>query len=402
MVTISMPIDVWRPGRGGAEACMEALARDLARRGHAVTVLCLEANGEAAPAAGMRVERLSVPRWPRWRREICFARAALRAHEESGRDLLLAARHALRADVYHPHGGCFRASREALQRSAAPLERLWRRLSIPFRPALQVLLRLDREVFLASPDLVTVSASRVVEEDFRRSYPELRYRFELLPNGVDLERFHDRDRADARAWLCARFRHAPAEKTAVFAAHSFRLKGLAHALGAVARAPGWQLVVAGRGRTGPYRRRAAALGIEARVRFAGPVDDPRRLYAGADALLLPTYYDPCSLATLEAAACGTPVVTTRANGAAELLEPAGAALVVASSGDEQALAEALLEAGRRWGELHEGALGARASLSWSRYAERMEAILVEAARSRRAAALPPTAPPPLPRAGGPP
>ena len=34
----------------------------------------------------------------------------------------------------------------------------------------------------------------------------------------------------------------------------------------------------------------------------------------------PTWYDPCSLVTLEAAACGLPVITTRYNGASELMQ----------------------------------------------------------------------------------
>jgi len=41
------------------------------------------------------------------------------------------------------------------------------------------------------------------------------------------------------------------------------------------------------------------------------------IYHASDAFILPTLYDPCSNATLEAAACGLPVITTEANGAAE-------------------------------------------------------------------------------------
>lgn len=44
-------------------------------------------------------------------------------------------------------------------------------------------------------------------------------------------------------------------------------------------------------------------------------------YAAADIAVQPSFYDACSLATLESLASGLPVVTTRANGASELLTP---------------------------------------------------------------------------------
>ena len=42
-------------------------------------------------------------------------------------------------------------------------------------------------------------------------------------------------------------------------------------------------------------------------------------YGAADIFVLPTYYDPCANVCLEAMACGLPVVTTRQNGASELI-----------------------------------------------------------------------------------
>jgi hypothetical protein len=53
----------------------------------------------------------------------------------------------------------------------------------------------------------------------------------------------------------------------------------------------------------------------------GWVDDMAPFYAAADLAVQPTFYDACSLATLESLASGLPVVTTRANGGSELLTP---------------------------------------------------------------------------------
>jgi hypothetical protein len=54
-----------------------------------------------------------------------------------------------------------------------------------------------------------------------------------------------------------------------------------------------------------------------------------------------TFYDACSLATLESLASGLPVITTRANGASELITPGIDGIVLDDPGDATALAGAL-------------------------------------------------------------
>jgi UDP-glucose:(heptosyl)LPS alpha-1,3-glucosyltransferase len=77
--------------------------------------------------------------------------------------------------------------------------------------------------------------------------------------------------------------------------------------------------------------------------FLGTVGDLPALYSGADVFVLPTIYDPFSNACLEAIAAGLPVVTTTANGFAEILTP-GVHGDVVEPGDVMALAAAL----ERW------------------------------------------------------
>jgi UDP-glucose:(heptosyl)LPS alpha-1,3-glucosyltransferase len=243
------------------------------------------------------------------------------------------------------------------------------------RPTLRVLLWLDRQVFRRSPGVVTVSVSGKVEDDFRRAYPEVTFRFERLHNAIDLHGFHDRDRAERSRELRARFSISEREKVALFVGHSFRLKGLPHALEVIRRAALWHLVVAGRDEKASFLRQARRLGVGERIHFAGSVVDPRSLYAGCEALLQPTHYDPCSLATLESIACGTPVVTTAQNGAGELLGKGGAGLVVADPSREEEMAAGLLELQERWGDYHALASSMAPSLSWPDHLSRLEEIL---------------------------
>jgi UDP-glucose:(heptosyl)LPS alpha-1,3-glucosyltransferase len=148
-------------------------------------------------------------------------------------------------------------------------------------------------------------------------------RVTACPPGVDLERF--RPAAD-RAALRERFGAGPGELLLLFVGHNFVLKGLATVLEALRKAGeagiACRLLVAGGGHVLPFRRRAAGLSIGDRVKFLGAVDrgELPALYTAADALLHPTFYDPFSLVALEALACGCPVITTRANGASQLIE----------------------------------------------------------------------------------
>ena len=85
--------------------------------------------------------------------------------------------------------------------------------------------------------------------------------------------------------------------------------------------PAWWCV--GRGRRAPCERLARKLGVGDLVHFAGSTDQPEKFYAAADIFCLPSYYDPCANALLEALACGLPAVTSTTNGSGELLTGQG-------------------------------------------------------------------------------
>ena len=379
---ISIPIDVWDPARGGAERYLARLARELEARGHEVTILCLQCvKGESDLAGiGPRVEILDVPRFPRWLRELRFASAVVRAHRASGRGVLFQIRHALEADVYQPHGGSYLASRSAQGGALSSARRLLRNAFACVRPSHQVLRRLDRAVFEKSPNVITLSVSSRVEEDFRRTYPDLQFRFERIHNPVDSEQFHDRDRAECRARLLQRYAIPPEKRIALFAAHNFRPKGLAFAVEALREASDWHLVIAGRGSAGPFLRLAHRLGVGERTHFVGAVDDLRSVYAGVEAFVLPTFYDPCSLSVLEALACGVPAITTRANGASDLIVDGVSGFILDRPEDVAAISRALRAAASRWDVLHAGARSTGLQLGWKDHMNRLEFVLCQVGR----------------------
>jgi len=82
------------------------------------------------------------------------------------------------------------------------------------------------------------------------------------------------------------------------------------------------------------------------VVFAGPTDNIFAYYSAADACVLLSWYDPCSRVVLEAVRWSLPTITTRFNGASEILA-AGAGLVVESPKDYPAIISAFNELSNR-------------------------------------------------------
>ncbi len=118
--------------------------------------------------------------------------------------------------------------------------------------------------------------------------------------------------------------------------------------------------------------------MDRRVHFLGAVNDSREVLAGADALVLPTYFDACSLAVLEALACGTPVVTTSQSGSGELMESGQHGFVLDRPDQEREMAEALTVIDANWDAFHEAALGLRDKIGWEEHVDGLEEILFEA------------------------
>jgi UDP-glucose:(heptosyl)LPS alpha-1,3-glucosyltransferase len=171
-------------------------------------------------------------------------------------------------------------------------------------------------------------------------------------------------------------------KIILFVGSGFARKGLIYLLQAFSNLKDKhsQLWVVGKGQIKPYQRAAANLGVADRVKFRGPVPETAPYYQAATVVALPTLYDPCSNVVLEALACGTPVVTTAANGAAEFLSPGENGAVIPQPDDLAGLSEALalfLDRGRDL-ETRQSATAAVAGLSWEATVAQTLQVLEEA------------------------
>ena len=116
---------------------------------------------------------------------------------------------------------------------------------------------------------------------------------------------------------------------------------------------------------------ARELGIEERVRFLGrvPEEDKPLLYAGASLFVFPSRYEGFGLTPLEAMACGTPVICSRA---ASLPEVVGDAAILFDPTDVHGLVEAMnavLSDRTLAAELRHRGIKRASRFSWRRTAE---------------------------------
>ncbi len=165
-------------------------------------------------------------------------------------------------------------------------------------------------------------------------------RIDSIPTGIDATRFAGGDRATTRAAL-----GLPVEVPLVGIVATLRSwKGHRHLLDALARMrrADAHLVLVG---DGPQRAaleaQVDALGLRARVHFAGQQDDVAPWLAALDAFALPSYANEgVPQALLQAMFAGIPCVTTNAGAIPEIAHDRVTALVVAKE-DPAALAAGL-------------------------------------------------------------
>lgn len=327
---------------GGAERFVQRIATALAARGVQLTLIARRwpRSGESQLPASIRCLELDSFHLGRRWRDRSFARAVRETVARERFDLVQSHERIPGLPLYRAGDGVHREWLAVKRRMQGSWRALGDTLSLQHRAVLQA----ERAMF-ADPALrCVVCNSEMVRDEIRRHYGVAAGKLVVIRNGIDLQRFRPPTPAEHAA-VRARFGWPEGRTVFLFVGSGFERKGVAPALRAFASA-GLQhramLVVVGADK---HRRRyeqlAAQLGIGAAVQFTGPQPDVLPYYHGADAFVLPTFYDPQSNAVLEAMACGLPAITSTGCGVAELLSPRAGHVVDAF--DEGALAAAMAD-----------------------------------------------------------
>jgi UDP-glucose:(heptosyl)LPS alpha-1,3-glucosyltransferase len=311
---------------GGSERYTNGLVAQLLARGHEVRVLAARWD-LSATGSGVLIRRVPMMPGPSFLRTLSFALNCRRVVQDTDCDLVLSVERTIRQDICRAGGGCHREWLIQRRRYRAGVGRnlFW------LNPLHLVLLWIERRSYLPDNTRVIIANSQRGKEEIIRHYQFPAERIHVVYNGTDCERFKPAAAQPDRN-----------ETVLLFAGSGFERKGLEFVIRALARLPATvRLEVAGKGNASPYQRVARNLGVATRLHFLGNTSRMEEIYGRSDILVHPAIYEPFSNTCLEAMACGLPVVTSRINGASEIVRPGENGNVVEDPADATALAGAI-------------------------------------------------------------
>ena len=326
---ILMVSDVSFPRVNGVSTSIATFRRSLAERGHDSTLLAPAYPGAPTGEPGIiRIPSRAVPRDPE-DRMMSGARVVALAAELAPRGF----------DIVHVHTPfvAHYAGIALARRLGVPVVETYHTFFeeylhhyVPFLPRglTRLLARRFSVAQCRQVDALIVPTARMLA--LLRGYG-VAARAEVLPTGIDLDRFRGGDGAAFRR----RYGIAAGRPVLVHISRVAHEKNIDFVLEAVARVrrevPDVLLVIAGEGPAlGHLQRLAARLGLDGSVLFVGYLDRDGALldcYRAGDAFVFASRTETQGLVLLEALALGVPVVSTAVLGTADVLEGVRGALV---------------------------------------------------------------------------
>lgn len=181
----------------------------------------------------------------------------------------------------------------------------------PFNPLHRLLLSIEKQSF-EDPELKTLVAnSNMVKQEILENYHVDEKKIQVVHNGVEWLEMQD----EFSAWQ----KENDSLYHFLFIGHNYERKGLGILLKALALLPNdsFELTVIGKDKNEEHFKKLAS-GMN--VHFMGPRKDIKQFYQKADALVIPSFYDPFANVTVEALAMGLFVVSSNTNGGSEILK----------------------------------------------------------------------------------
>jgi len=316
---------------GGAERYLQTLIEHLKKEGHEIHIFANRWSEEE----GIIFHRVNIIPLSSFLSTLTFNINTRSRITTGAYDCIISLERTTFQDIYRAGEGCH----AEWLRIRSTIEPFYKRLSFKVNPLHIYMLKLEKEIF--NNTRLIVANSEMVKRQIIDHYAIPEEKIRVIYNGVDLERFspqnRDRWRRDIRKGLDI------SGDTAVllFVGSGFERKGLGTFLKALTQIKDLDFlaIIIGKGNTDRYRAMAERLGVLNRILFLGVQKEIERFYAAADLFVLPTLYDPFSNATLEAMASGIPVITTKNNGVAELIDSGQEGFVMDDMFDSGELAD---------------------------------------------------------------
>ena len=306
---------------GGAERFVERALAALVAQGAQVTLIAR--NWEGGSDSGF--EKILCPPKAyallggRTRRDQEFSRFVQTTIAERDFDLVQTHERIPGCSIFRAGDGVHAAWLARRAAYLTPLKRFAQSLSAYHRYVLSA----ERAMFAHPALRAVICNSRMVASEIEEFYGLDRSKLHVIYNGVDTEDYHPRLAAIHRQEIRQNMGIPANAPLLLYVGSGYERKGVPQLLQAFAtlKRSDAQLIVIGDDRKlQATKATAMRLGLAGRAHFLGAVKDVKPFYAAADGFVLPTIYDPCPNAALEAMACGLPMVTSEGCGAKEWID----------------------------------------------------------------------------------
>ena len=323
--------------RGGGERYAVNLSEGLAKLGHEVHVFANTWNNY--PDQGISIHKVPTLTISSSLKNLSFAYNCrkLLAHENF--DIVHSLSQTFSQDIYRMGDG---------------IHRHWLKIQTPnffyrflksLTPRQQVILFLEKKTFHPLNYRLIICNSQLCKQHAVTYFKVPEEKIRVIYNGVDQTQFHPGLRTRYNKEVRKKLQIPEKAVVILFIARNFKRKGLHYLIQSLSLIRGEKeplvVLVVGRGNPFPFRRIAQQIGLSNQLFFMEETDNIFQYYGAGDIVVLPTLYDPFSNVCLEALACGIPVITTRENGASEIIRPGETGVVISAPHNRVELAESI-------------------------------------------------------------
>lgn len=328
---------------GGAEGFSSSFIENLGNEGHEIHVFAIEwrANTNHKNIHFHKVPALTCVSVLR---DLTFTLSSffLLKKQRKNFDIIQTHDKTLYQDIYRAGDGChIEWLKQRLRRTG-----IAGKCSVILNPYHWLMLGLERSILRGHRFKKIIAISEMVKKNIIDHYGVRPADIEVIYNGVDMEKFHPRNREKHRHEIRKTYGLSDSDFVVLFVGSGFERKGVRYLIEAVESVEDpVTLMVVGKGKHPTVFRRTKA-GIQERsmaqnqkVLFCGPQKDIGRYYAAADIFVFPTLYEPFGNVHLEALASGLPVITTKNSGASEIIKDGEHGYVISEPEDFRAIAE---------------------------------------------------------------
>ena len=313
---IALVIKDYSLKKGGLERYVVNLSKELKNMGHDVHVF---ANLWDTPEySGLTFHHVPIIKFSFILKNFSFAANSRRLLKQKKFDIINGFSRIYPLDIYR----IGHKVRRHLLKVQYPnrLKRFLKYLSIKHL----TILYLEGQVFKEKNHKKIIANSELGKKHAINYYNIPENKIEVIYNGVDLYKFNPQVKNLYRDEIRKKFGIEKNEIVILFVGRNFKLKGVKTLIESIPllgkEKEIIRVLIAGKGKPSSFLRLAKKFNIENKIFFTGESSHIEKFYAAGDMFVFPTRYDPFANVCLEALACGLPVITTRMNGASEIIE----------------------------------------------------------------------------------